>query len=163
MALPIRARPSFPHSQSLPSGNLPMPLILIHQRADRITENWPKWSHGLQPCVTQWNYEPCHVGPPKMDGSWWRVLTKRGFTGEGNGKPLQHSFLEKSLNSMKGQNHMKLKNEARRSVGAQYATGGGGEVAPGGMKRLSQSRNSVQFWICLVVKVRYDAVKNNIP
>ena len=94
-----------------------------------------------------------------MDGSWWRVLTKRGFTGEGNGKPLQHSFLEKSLNSMKGQNHMKLKNEARRSVGAQFATGGGGEVAPGGMKRLSQSRNSVQFWICLVVKVNSEAVK----
>ena len=27
---------------------------------------------------TQWNYEPCHVGPPKTDGSWWRVLTKCG-------------------------------------------------------------------------------------
>ena len=31
---------------------------------------------GPQPCLTQGNYEPCHVGPPKMDGSWWRVLTK---------------------------------------------------------------------------------------
>ena len=30
------------------------------------------------PCLTQWNYEPCHVGTPKTDGSWWRVLTKRG-------------------------------------------------------------------------------------
>ena len=30
------------------------------------------------PCLTQGNYEPCHVGPPKMDGSWWRVLTKCG-------------------------------------------------------------------------------------
>ena len=28
-------------------------------------------------CLTQWNYELCHVGPPEMDGSWWRVLTKR--------------------------------------------------------------------------------------
>ena len=35
------------------------------------------WSHGPQPSLTQWNYEPCHVGPPKMDRSWWRVLTKR--------------------------------------------------------------------------------------
>ena len=35
----------------------------------------PNWSHGSQPCLTQWNYEPCCVGPPKMDGSWWRVLT----------------------------------------------------------------------------------------
>ena len=22
--------------------------------------------------------DPCHVGPPKMDGSWWRVLKKHG-------------------------------------------------------------------------------------
>ena len=43
MAPPIKTRPSFPHSQSLPSGNFHKPLILIHQRADRmktkITEN----------------------------------------------------------------------------------------------------------------------------
>ena len=32
-----------------------------------------------RPHLTQWNYEPCHVGPPKMDGSWWRVLTKCGL------------------------------------------------------------------------------------
>ena len=25
--------------------------------------------------LTQWNYEPCQVGPPDMDMSWWRVLT----------------------------------------------------------------------------------------
>ena len=40
------------------------------------TEKLPNSSHGPQPCLTQWNYEPCHVRPPKMDGSWWRVLTK---------------------------------------------------------------------------------------
>ena len=43
MALPIRTRPSFPLSQSLPSGSLHKLLILIHQRAKRmkttITEN----------------------------------------------------------------------------------------------------------------------------
>ena len=43
MALPIRTRPTFPHSQSLPSGSFHKPLILIPQRADRmkstITEN----------------------------------------------------------------------------------------------------------------------------
>ena len=26
----------------------------------------------------QWNHEPCHVRPSKMDRSWWRVLTKHG-------------------------------------------------------------------------------------
>ena len=45
-------------------------------------------------------------------------------TGEGNGKPLQYSCLEKLTNSMKKQNDMILKEELPRSVGAQYATGG---------------------------------------
>ena len=36
------------------------------------------------------------------------------------------------------------------------------EIAPGGMKSLSQSRNNAQLWVCLVVKVKSDAVKNNI-
>ena len=69
-------------SQSLPSGSFHNPLILLHQRADRlkttITENYPIWSHGPQPCLTQWNHEPCRVGPLKKDRSWWRVLTKCG-------------------------------------------------------------------------------------
>ena len=45
------------------------------------------------------------------------------FTGEGNGKPLQYSCLEKPMNGMKRQNNMTLKDELPRSVGAQYATG----------------------------------------
>ena len=44
-------------------------------------------------------------------------------TGEGNGKPLQYSFLENPMNSMKRQNDRILKEELPRSVGAQYATG----------------------------------------
>ena len=55
-----------------------------------------------------------------MDGSWWRVLTKRG---EGNGKSLQHSCVENPMDSMKRQKDMTLKDELPRSVGAQYATG----------------------------------------
>ena len=43
MTPPIRTRPSFPLSQSLPSGSFHKPLILLHQSADRlkttITEN----------------------------------------------------------------------------------------------------------------------------
>ena len=38
----------------------------------------------------------------------------------------------------------------------------GGEIAPEGMNRLSQSGNNTQLWVCLVVKVKSDAVKNNI-
>ena len=44
-------------------------------------------------------------------------------TGEGNGKPLQFSCLENSMNSMKRQNDRILKGELPRSVGAQYTTG----------------------------------------
>ena len=29
-------------------------------------------------CGPTCHYEPCCVGPPKMDWSWWRVLTKCG-------------------------------------------------------------------------------------
>ena len=43
--------------------------------------------------------------------------------GEENGKPLQHYCLENSMNSMKRQKDMALKNELPRMVGAQYATG----------------------------------------
>ena len=50
-----------------------------------------------------------------MDGSWWKVLTKRG--------PLQYSYLENPMNSMKRQKDRTLKDELPRSVGAQYATG----------------------------------------
>ena len=39
-------------------------------------------------------------------------------TGEGNGKPLQYSFLDNPMNSMKRQNDRILKEEFPRSVGA---------------------------------------------
>ena len=44
-------------------------------------------------------------------------------TGEGNGKPLRYSCLEKPMNSVKRQKDRTLKEELPRSVGAQYATG----------------------------------------
>ena len=45
-------------------------------------------------------------------------------TGEGNGKPLQHSCLENHMNSMKRQKDMTPEDEPHRSEGIQYATGG---------------------------------------
>ena len=44
-------------------------------------------------------------------------------TGEGNGKPLQYSCLEDTMNSMKRQKDRTLKDELPRLVGAQYTTG----------------------------------------
>ena len=43
--------------------------------------------------------------------------------GEGNGKPLQYSFLENPMNSIKRQKDRTLKDEFPRLVGVLYATG----------------------------------------
>ena len=48
---------------------------------------------------------------------------KMWSTGEGNGIPLQYSYLENPMNSMKRHKDRTLKDELPRSVGAQYATG----------------------------------------
>ena len=37
-----------------------------------------------------------------------------------------------------------------------------GEIAQEEMKRPCQGRNNAQLWMCLVVKVKSDAVKNNV-
>ena len=56
-----------------------------------------------------------------------RVMEERSdrmwSTGEGTGKPLQHSCLENPMNSMRRQNDRILKEELPSSVGAQYVTG----------------------------------------
>ena len=44
-------------------------------------------------------------------------------TGEGNGKQLQYSCLEKPMNSRKRKNDRIPKEELLRSLGAQYAIG----------------------------------------
>ena len=45
------------------------------------------------------------------------------LSGEGKGKPLQHSCLENPMNSMKKPKYMTLKDELPMLLGAQYATG----------------------------------------
>ena len=64
---------------------------------------------------------PCRAtqnGQDMVEGS-----DKMWSTGERNSKPLQYSCLENSMNSMKRQKGMTLRDELPRSVGAQYATG----------------------------------------
>ena len=65
-----------------------------------------------------------HARAATQDG---QVMVERAdrmwSTGEGNGKPLQYSCLENTMNSMKMQNDRILKEEFPTSVGAQYATG----------------------------------------
>ena len=76
---------------------------------------------------------------------------KTWSTGEGNGKPLQYSCLENTMNSMKRQKETMikkkkkekmLKDELPRLIGAQYATGR--EITPERIKRQSKSKNNPQ-------------------
>ena len=48
---------------------------------------------------------------------------KTWSTGEGTGKPLWYSCLDKPMNNMKKQKDMTPEDESPRSVGIQYATG----------------------------------------
>ena len=118
MAPPIRTRPSFPLSQSLPSGS-------FHQRADRpkttITENkLITWTTALSNSMKLWAM-PCRatqdgqVMVESSDNTW--------STGEKNGKSLQYSFPGNPMSSMKKQKDRTLKDELPRLTGAQYATG----------------------------------------
>ena len=92
-------------------------------------------------------------------------LEKTRPTGGENGKPLQYTSLENSMNCIKRQKDVTLKDELLRLEDVQYAIGKSGVqllIAPERMKRLGQSGNDAQLWMCLVVKVKSKAIKNNI-
>ena len=60
---------------------------------------------------------------------------------------------------------MILKDKSPRSEGVQYAPGKNeGEllISPERMRRLGQSGNDAQLWMCLVMKVKSSAAKNSI-
>ena len=63
---------------------------------------------------------------------------------------------------MKKEKDMTPEDESPRSEGVQYATGEEWINSTRRIKRLGQSRNDAQLWKCLVVKVKSNAVKNNI-
>ena len=64
-----------------------------------------------------------HAHGATQDG---QVMVERSdrmwSTGEGNGKPLQYSYLEDPMNSMKRQNDGILKEEFPWSLSVQYTT-----------------------------------------
>ena len=66
------------------------------------------------------------------------------------------------MNSMKRQNIRILKEEFPRSVGAKYAAGDQWRNNSRRMKGWSQSKNTTQLWMRLVIEARSDAVKSNI-
>ena len=164
MVLPIRTRPSFTLSQSVSSGSFHKPLL--HQRAARlkttITENWPIWSRGPQPCLTQGNYESCHVGPPKMDGSWWRVLKKHDPLEKGIANHFSLLGLSIPWTVWKGK---KIGHWEMISPGpwvSNMLLENSGEITPEAMKRWSQIKNNTLLWMWLVMEVKSNAINTNI-
>ena len=81
--------------------------------------------------------------------------------GEGNGKPLQYSCLENTMNTMKRQKDRTLKDELLRSVGAQMLLEISGEITPERMK-MEPKQNNTQLWMGLVIEAKSNAIKSNI-
>ena len=81
-------------------------------------------------------------------------------TGEGNGKPLQYSSLENSMNSIKMQKDRTLENELPKLVGAQYATGNQWRNYP--RKNEETEPKQKQYPVVDVEEARSNAVKSNI-
>ena len=97
-----------------------------HQRADTLKPYSQKTSQSNHTRTTALS------NSVKLNHALWGHIRRTGMvemsdtmwsTGEGNGKPLQYSCLEKPMNSMKSQNDSILKEKLPRSVCAQHATG----------------------------------------
>ena len=120
------SREEIPHAQSKRNPSKTVGVARGHQRADTLKSYSQKTSQSNHTRTTALSnsMKPSHACGATQDG---RVMVERSdrmwSTGEGNGKPLQHSYLEKPMNSMKRQNDRIPKDELPRSLGAQYATG----------------------------------------
>ena len=112
-----------------------------HQRADRLKPqlaNLIIWTTALS---NSKKLSHAIWGHPRWTGHGGAVY-RIWSTGEGNGKPLQHSCLE---NSMKRQKDRTLKDELPRSVGAQYATGNQWRKNEG----MEPKKNNTQLWMVI--------------
>ena len=72
---------------------------------------------------------------------------KMWSTGEGNGKPFKYPCLENPMNSMKRQKDRTLKEDLRRSVGAQYATGEWQRNNSRKNEEMEPKKNKAQLWM----------------
>ena len=167
MAPPIRIKPSFPFSPSLPSGNFHKPLILLYQRADwlkkhnhRKLTNLITWTTTLSDSMTLW----AMLCRATQDG-WVMVESsdKTWSIEEGNGKPLQYSCLENPMNRMKRRKREDSERWTSQVCRCPISPPEiSGEITPERMKRQIQSKNNTQLWIWLIIEVKSDVVKGNI-
>ena len=115
-----------PHAQGKRKPSKMVGVARWHQRADTLKPYSQKTSQSNHTRTTALSnsVKQSHARGATPDG---RVMVERSdrmwSTGEGNGKPLQYSYLENPTNSKKRQKDRILKEEFPRSIGAQYATG----------------------------------------
>ena len=107
-----------------------------------------------------------HVMQGNLNG--WVIVKsseKMWSSREENGKLLQNSCHANPMNSMKKQKDMTPKMSPSSWKVSDRLLGKNREqllIAPERMKWLGQSGNDTRLWMCLVVKVKSDAIKNNI-
>ena len=97
-----------------------------------------------------------------------RVLVKSSdktwSTGGGNGNAPQYSFHENPVNRMKWQNDITLEDKPPGWKVLNILQGKNTGQLPIALERikwLGQSENNPQLWMCLVVKIKSNAVKTN--
>ena len=136
-----------------------------HQRADTLKPYSQKTSQSNHTRTTALSnsMKPSHACRATQDG---QVMVERPdrmwSTGEGNGKPLQYSCLEKPMNSRKRQNDRLPKEELPRSLGAQYATGDQWRNNSRKNEEMEPKQKTIPSCGCDVIEAKSNAVKNNI-
>ena len=119
------SREEISHAQGKRNPSKMVGVARGHQKADTLKPYSQKTSQSNHMDHSLNSMKPSRAPGATQDG---RVMVERSdrmwSTGEGNGKPLQCSSLEKPMSSMKRQNDRIPKEELPRSVGAQYATRG---------------------------------------
>ena len=113
------SREEIPHAQGKRNPSKTVGVARRHQRANTLKPYSQKTSQSNHTRTTALSnsMKLTHACRATQDG--W-VMVERSdrmwSTGEGNGKPLQYSCLENTMNSMKRQNDRILKEELPRSV-----------------------------------------------
>ena len=122
------------------------------------------WWNGLCNSMKLWA-KPCKTTQDRQ--VTMKSSDKMWSTGRGNGKLLQYYCLKNPMNSKK---KMTKRYDIRRwappgtEVSNMLLRKSRGQllIAPEKKKWLGQSGNDTQLWMCLVVKVKSNDVKNNI-
>ena len=143
-------REEIPHAQGKRNPSKMVGVARGHQRADTLKPYSQKTSQSNHTRTTALSnsVKLRHAHGATQD-RW--VMVERSdrmwSTGEGNGKPLQYSCLEKPMNSMKRPNDRILKEVLPRSVRARYATGAQWRNNSRKKDGMEPSKSNTQLWM----------------